>query len=78
VSWAIRKARCWRIRLTAEVDPDDVAFTRNHMAIDDAQHGNTPSLHYARGRRLVSAADTPGTMCSYKEPKKVPDTCSGA
>jgi hypothetical protein len=36
-----RKARGRRIGIAAEVDPNDVALSRNHMAIDDAQHGNT-------------------------------------
>src|SRR5947208_2554027 len=36
-----RKARCRRIRLRAEVDSDDVVLTRNHIPINDTQHGNT-------------------------------------
>ena len=44
-----RKVRRRRIRVAPEVNPDDVALTRNHMAIDDAQHGNTCSLLHRRG-----------------------------
>jgi hypothetical protein len=40
---AIGAGKAWgrRIGIAAEVDPHDVALSRNHMAIDDAQHGNT-------------------------------------
>jgi hypothetical protein len=40
------KARSRRIGIAAEVDPDDVPLSRNHVTIDDAQHGNTPVSAY--------------------------------
>jgi hypothetical protein len=33
-----------RIGITSEIHPENVAFTRNHMVVDDVQHGNTFSL----------------------------------
>jgi hypothetical protein len=38
---AIGARKAWGrwIGIAAEVDPDAVALSRNHMAIDDAQHG---------------------------------------
>jgi hypothetical protein len=39
------KRRRRRIWIAAEVDPDNVALTRNYMTINDPQHG-TPLAHY--------------------------------
>jgi hypothetical protein len=40
-----RKGRRRWIWVAAEVDPNDIALTRNHVAIDDAQH-ETPLAYY--------------------------------